>query len=63
MGAAAERQAGPNWQYMTAREPLAAAVARLASARHARGEALPPEAADANYVRRSDAESKWNDPA
>jgi hypothetical protein len=48
---------------MTAREPLAAAVARLASARHARGEALPPEAADANYVRRSDAESKWNDPA
>jgi tRNA threonylcarbamoyladenosine biosynthesis protein TsaB len=61
-GAAAEQQAGPRWRYMTAREPLAAAVARLAAARYARGEAQPPEAADANYVRRSDAELKWRDP-
>jgi len=62
-GAAAEQQPSPRWQYTTAREPLASAIARLASARHARGETLPPEAADANYVRRSDAELKWKDPA
>lgn len=36
---------------------LAAAVARLA----ARGETLDPVAADANYVRRSDAELFWTD--
>jgi tRNA threonylcarbamoyladenosine biosynthesis protein TsaB len=62
-GAAAERQARPNWRYTAAGEPLASAIARLASARHACGETLPPEAADANYVRRSDAELKWKDPA
>lgn len=63
-GGAAERQAGTSgkWRYVTAGEPLAAAVARLAAVRYARGETLPPEAADANYVRRSDAELKWRDP-
>jgi tRNA threonylcarbamoyladenosine biosynthesis protein TsaB len=50
-------------RYITAPEPLAAAVARLAVARVARGETQPPEAVDANYVRRSDAELKWKDPA
>ena len=43
-------------------EPLAAAVARVAAHAHRRGEAVPPEAIDANYVRRSDAELKWRDP-
>jgi tRNA threonylcarbamoyladenosine biosynthesis protein TsaB len=62
-GATAEQQAGPNWRYTAAREPVAAAVARLASARYTRGDTQPPEAADANYVRRSDAELKWKDPA
>jgi tRNA threonylcarbamoyladenosine biosynthesis protein TsaB len=62
-GGAAEQQAGPQWRYTTAGEPLAAAVARLASARYADGKAQPPEAVDANYVRRSDAELKWRDPA
>lgn len=43
-------------------EPLAAAVARVAARAFKRGEAVPPEAIDANYVRRSDAELKWRDP-
>jgi tRNA threonylcarbamoyladenosine biosynthesis protein TsaB len=54
--------AGPRLKHVTAAEPLAAAIARLASARCARGETQPPEAVDANYVRRSDAELKWKDP-
>jgi tRNA threonylcarbamoyladenosine biosynthesis protein TsaB len=62
-GAAAAQQAGPKWRYMAAREPLAAAVARLAAVRYSRGDTQPPEAVDANYVRRSDAELKWKDPA
>lgn len=44
-------------------EPLAAAVARVAARAFERGKAVPPEAIDANYVRRSDAELKWRDPA
>ncbi len=48
---------------VVASEPLAAAVARLAYQRSARGETHIPEAVDANYVRRSDAELKWKDPA
>ena len=41
---------------------MAAAVARLAAIRLAAGVPAPPEAADANYVRRSDAELFWTDP-
>lgn len=64
-GAAAAQPAGAGARLrrVTAAEPLAAAVARLAYERFARGETLPPEAVDANYVRRSDAELKWKDPA
>jgi tRNA threonylcarbamoyladenosine biosynthesis protein TsaB len=62
-GAAEWASSNPGWSKMIAKEPLAAVVARLAAARLARGEALPPEAVDANYVRRSDAELKWKDPA
>ncbi len=62
-GSVAERQPGDQWSYTTAGEPLAAAIARLAGERHARGETQPPEAVDANYVRRADAELKWKDPA
>jgi tRNA threonylcarbamoyladenosine biosynthesis protein TsaB len=40
---------------------LAAAVARIAATRHARGEACDPAALDANYVRRSDAELFWKE--
>jgi tRNA threonylcarbamoyladenosine biosynthesis protein TsaB len=36
--------------------PLAAVIARIAAGRYARGERGAPEAIDANYVRRSDAE-------
>jgi hypothetical protein len=54
--------AGPRLKHVTAAEPLAAAIAQLAAARCARGEPQPPEAVDANYVRRSDAELKWKDP-
>ena len=41
---------------------LAEAVARVAVARFAEGQAVPPEAVDANYIRRPDAELKWRDP-
>jgi tRNA threonylcarbamoyladenosine biosynthesis protein TsaB len=61
--AARDSNGNSNWRRVEAGEPLAAAVARLATKRLARGEALPAEAADANYVRRSDAELKWKDPA
>jgi tRNA threonylcarbamoyladenosine biosynthesis protein TsaB len=40
---------------------LAAAIARIACQRLARGEALDPAALDANYVRRSDAELFWKE--
>jgi hypothetical protein len=42
---------------------LAPAVARLAASRLAAPQEFSPaEAADANYVRRSDAELRWRDP-
>ena len=41
---------------------LAEAVAQLAAARVAEGKVMPPEAVDANYIRRPDAELKWRDP-
>ncbi len=40
---------------------LAGPIALLAGSRHERGESLPPEAIDANYVRRADAELNWKD--
>lgn len=43
------------------RESVAGAVAWLAAARWERGERPDPAGADANYVRRSDAELKWVD--
>jgi tRNA threonylcarbamoyladenosine biosynthesis protein TsaB len=46
---------------VTAPRALAAAIARIASARWQRGEACDPAALDANYVRRSDAELFWKD--
>ena len=41
---------------------LVAAVAELAALHYDSGAALPPEAVDANYVRRPDAELKWKEP-
>jgi len=41
---------------------LAAAIGRIAHAKLARGLALNPAEADANYIRRSDAELFWKDP-
>ena len=43
-------------------EPTAAAVARIALRRFEAGEGLSPEALDANYVRRPDAELNWKAP-
>jgi tRNA threonylcarbamoyladenosine biosynthesis protein TsaB len=40
---------------------IAAAIARIASARYQRGEACDPAGIDANYVRRSDAELFWKE--
>lgn len=62
-GGAAALQAGVSARFrcVAASEPLAAAVARLACQRYARGQTLVPEAVDANYVRRSDAELKWKE--
>lgn len=42
---------------------LAGAIARIAAERLARGERTSPEAIDANYVRRSDAEMFWKEPS
>ena len=47
---------------VTEQRTLAAAIARIAADRLARGEADDPAAPDANYVRRSDAELLWRDP-
>jgi tRNA threonylcarbamoyladenosine biosynthesis protein TsaB len=46
---------------VTAPRALAAAIARIAGERLARGEACDPAALDANYVRRSDAELFWKE--
>jgi tRNA threonylcarbamoyladenosine biosynthesis protein TsaB len=40
---------------------LAGPIARIAAARYAQGAAVDPAAADANYVRRSDAELLWKE--
>ena len=41
---------------------LAEAAAQVAVACVAEGKVMPPEAVDANYIRRPDAELKWRDP-
>ena len=41
---------------------LAEVVAKVATERFARGQTLHPEAVDANYIRRPDAELKWKEP-
>jgi tRNA threonylcarbamoyladenosine biosynthesis protein TsaB len=46
---------------LAAPRAVAAAIARIASCRLARGEARDPAALDANYVRRSDAELFWKE--
>lgn len=46
---------------VTAPRALAAAIARVASAKWMRGEPGDPAGLDANYVRRSDAELFWKD--
>jgi len=46
---------------LSGRRAIAAAVARIASARLCMGESADPAALDANYVRRSDAEQNWKD--
>ena len=48
---------------LTLSSALVAAVAGLAARRFDSGAALAPEAVDANYVRRPDAELKWKEPA
>jgi tRNA threonylcarbamoyladenosine biosynthesis protein TsaB len=47
---------------VTVTSPLVAAVAELACLRYDSGTGLPPEAVDANYVRRPEAELKWKEP-
>lgn len=46
---------------LTGRRAIAAAVARIASARLSFGDLDDPAGLDANYVRRSDAEQNWKD--
>lgn len=41
--------------------PLAGAIGKIAAREFAAGRALDPAAADANYVRRCDAEQSWKD--
>ena len=47
---------------VTVTSPLVAAVAELAALQYDSGDAVPPEAVDANYVRRPEAELKWKEP-
>lgn len=62
-GAAPLPRTGNSVRSVILHEPLAGAVARVAAISAERGMTLPPEAIDANYVRKSDAELKWKDPA
>jgi tRNA threonylcarbamoyladenosine biosynthesis protein TsaB len=50
------------WQQFILDVPFAAVVAETAFQLASRGAALAPEAADANYVRRPDAELNWRPP-
>ncbi len=56
---AAHTASGARW--MECPRAIAGAVARLAATRLQSGQAVDPLAADANYVRRSDAELFWRD--
>jgi tRNA threonylcarbamoyladenosine biosynthesis protein TsaB len=51
----------PGLNLVTVPRALAAPIARVAARVFAEGGALLPEEADANYVRRSDAELKWKE--
>jgi tRNA threonylcarbamoyladenosine biosynthesis protein TsaB len=53
----------PGVPVVDAPRALAGAIGRIAVAHFERGEALDPAEIDANYVRRSDAELLWKDPA
>ena len=57
-----ETQDHARYTALTASRCLAEAVIQVAARRFAEGQALPPEAVDANYIRRPDAELKWKDP-
>ncbi len=57
-----ETQGPARYRTFTVSTCLAEAVAQVAARRFAEGQALPPEAVDANYIRRPDAELKWKDP-
>jgi tRNA threonylcarbamoyladenosine biosynthesis protein TsaB len=48
---------------ITQTQPLARAIAAIAWEKFSKGEAKDPAEIDANYVRRSDAEMMWKDPA
>jgi tRNA threonylcarbamoyladenosine biosynthesis protein TsaB len=48
-------------EIVSVRRPLAGAIGRIAAREFAAGRAMDPAAVDANYVRRSDAESLWKD--
>ena len=62
-GAAPIEAEGPAcYRTATVSTCLAEAVAKVAARRFAEGQAVPPEAVDANYIRRPDAELKWKDP-
>jgi tRNA A37 threonylcarbamoyladenosine modification protein TsaB len=51
------------WSRMVPGRPLAEAIAGIAAERCASGQAVGPQEVDANYVRRTDAELNWVDPA
>lgn len=61
-GGAAALDAGRKKRCITLSKPLATAVARLACRVYEEGGAVAPEAVDANYIRRSDAELNWREP-
>ena len=60
-GVAALPETG-RYEWVVASEPMAGVVARIAARRFESGEGLDPEALDANYVRRPDAELNWRAP-
>jgi tRNA threonylcarbamoyladenosine biosynthesis protein TsaB len=54
---------GARWHIVDAPRAIAGAVGRIAIEQFLRGQAPNPADIDANYVRRSDAELLWRDPA
>ncbi len=57
-----ETQSQARYRTVTVSTCLAEAAAQVAVACVAEGKVMPPEAVDANYIRRPDAELKWKDP-